>query len=129
MHTLATGLQWACLIVGFAVLGAALVSSVRMKLSGASFGNVVEHIENRWFGTGSVLLALLVGTLAMTGAGRLSGHEVGLDEAALIVFPLALVAAFVVRRLTERHGHAAVARASGLVVVPAVLGAVMAAAG
>jgi hypothetical protein len=32
-----------------------------MKLSGARFGAVIEAIETRWFGAGSVLLALLVG--------------------------------------------------------------------
>lgn len=129
MHTLAAVLQWTCLVVGFAVLGAALTSSVRMKLSGASFGNVIEHIEDRWFGAGSVLLALLAGTLAMTGTGKLSGHGVSLEEAARVVFPLALAAACAVRRLTERHGHTTAARASGLVIVPALLGAVMSAAG
>lgn len=76
-----------------------------------------------------MLLALLAGAGAMIGAGRLSGHGVGLDEAALVVFPLALVAAFVVRGLTARYGHKTEARASGLVSVPALLGAVMSAAG
>lgn len=129
MHTVATALQWGFLVVGCAVLGAALTSSVRMKLSGAGIGKVIENLEDRWFGAGSVLLALLAGAGAMIGAGRLSGHGVGLDEAALFVFPLALVAAFVVRRLTARYGHGTAARASGLVLVPALLGAVMSAAG
>ncbi|GAA0654090.1 hypothetical protein GCM10009535_35850 [Streptomyces thermocarboxydovorans] len=129
MHTVATVLQWAFLVVGFAVLGAALVSSVRMKLAGAGFGKVVENLEDRWFGAGSVLLALLAGTLAMTGAGRLSGHGVGIDQAALVVFPLALVAAFAVRRLTAGGGRGTAVRASGLVIAPALLGAVMSAAG
>ncbi|GAA1428443.1 hypothetical protein GCM10009601_41680 [Streptomyces thermospinosisporus] len=129
MHTVAAVLQWAFLVVGFAVLGAALVSSVRMKLAGAGFGKVVEHLEDRWFGAGPVLLALLAGTLAMTGAGRLSGHAVGIDQAALVVFPLALVAAFAVRRLTAGGGSGTAVRASGLVIAPALLGAVMSAAG
>ncbi|NJP51287.1 hypothetical protein HCJ93_14695 [Streptomyces sp. SBST2-5] len=134
MHTVATVLQWAFLVIGFAVLGAALVSSVRMKLAGAGFGKVVENLEERWFGAGSVLLALLTGTLAMTVAGRLSGHGVGIEQAALVVFPLALVAAFAVRRLsagggTGSAGRGTAVRASGLVIAPALLGAVMSAAG
>ncbi|MFF6875280.1 hypothetical protein ACFY9S_08160 [Streptomyces sp. NPDC012474] len=129
MQTVATTLQWTFLVAGFGVLGAALTSSVRMKLSGAGFGKVIENIEGRWFGAGSVLLALLVGVVAMTGVGRLSGHGVGLDEAALVVFPLALVAAFVVRRMPEKLGNKTMARASGLVIVPALLGAMMSAAG
>ncbi|MEV5435918.1 hypothetical protein AB0K80_07760 [Streptomyces sp. NPDC052682] len=129
MHTVATILQWTFLVAGFAVLGAALVSSVRMKLSGARFAQVIENLEGRWFGAGSVLLALLVGAAAMTAAGRLTGHTIGIEQAALVVFPLALVAAFAVRRLTEKHGHRTMARASGLVLAPALLGAVMSAAG
>ncbi|MFJ7292434.1 hypothetical protein [Streptomyces collinus] len=128
MQTVATTLQWTFLVAGFGVLGAALMSSVRMKLSGASFGKVVENLEGRWFGAGSVLLALLVGVAAMTGVGRLSGHGVSLDEAALVVFPLALVAAFAVRRMPEKLGNAIVARATGLVIAPALLGAMLSAA-
>ncbi|MEU1850513.1 hypothetical protein ABZ499_14875 [Streptomyces sp. NPDC019990] len=128
MHTVATALQWGFLVVGCAVLAAAVTSSVRMRLSGAGAGEVIENLEDRWFGAGPVLLALLAGAGAMIGAGRLSGHGAGLDEAALVVFPLALAAAFVVRRLTARYGHRTAAGASGLVIVPALLGAVMSAA-
>ena len=43
------------------------------------------------------------------------------------MFPLALVASFGVRRLTTRKGHETATRVSGLVLVPALLGAVMSA--
>ena len=74
MHTVALILQWTFLVVGFAVLWAAAVSSTRMKLAGAGFEGVVENLERRWFGAGSVLLALLAGAAAMVGAGRLTGE-------------------------------------------------------
>ncbi|MFE1587493.1 hypothetical protein ACFW6Q_17620 [Streptomyces sp. NPDC058737] len=129
MHTVAVALQWAVLVAGFAVLLAAVVSAVRVRLSGPGAGNVVAHLERRWFGAGSVLLALLAGAAAMVGAGRLTGGGVGLDEATLVVFPLALVASFAARRLTAGDAHGTTVRVSGLVVVPALLGAVMSAAG
>ncbi|MEV8244379.1 hypothetical protein AB0R01_11495 [Streptomyces rochei] len=129
MHTIAVALQWTVLVAGFTVLVAAAVSSIRVRLSGAGFGTVVEHVERRWFGAGSVLLALLTGAAAMVVAGRLTGGGVGIDEAALIVFPLALVASFAVRRLTARDAQRTTARVTGLVVVPALLGAVMSATG
>ncbi|QCR50581.1 hypothetical protein D3C59_19985 [Streptomyces sp. SHP22-7] len=122
-------LQWTVLVAGFTVLVAAAVSSIRVRLSGAGFGTVVEHVERRWFGAGSVLLALLTGAAAMVVAGRLTGGGVGIDEAALVVFPLALVASFAVRRLTARDAQRTTARVTGLVVVPALLGAVMSATG
>ncbi|GGZ76701.1 hypothetical protein ACFC5H_01290 [Streptomyces rochei] len=129
MHTIAVALQWTVLVAGFTVLVAAAVSSIRVRLSGAGFGTVVEHVERRWFGAGSVLLALLTGAAAMVVAGRLTGGGVGIDEAALVVFPLALVASFAVRRLTARDAQRTTARVTGLVVVPALLGAVMSATG
>ncbi|MFE6315580.1 hypothetical protein [Streptomyces rochei] len=129
MHTIAVALQWTVLVAGFTVLVAAAVSSIRVKLSGAGFGTVVEHVERRWFGAGSVLLALLTGAAAMVVTGRLTGGGVGIDEAALVVFPLALVASFAVRRLTARDAQRTTARVTGLVVVPALLGAVMSATG
>ncbi|MBQ0883024.1 hypothetical protein TR631_31130 [Streptomyces rochei] len=129
MHTIAVALQWTVLVAGFTVLVAAAVSSIRVRLSGAGFGTVVEHVERRWFGAGSVLLALLTGAAAMVVAGRLTGGGVGIDEAALLVFPLALVASFAVRRLTARDAQRTTARVTGLVVVPALLGAVMSATG
>ncbi|MFH9438373.1 hypothetical protein [Streptomyces rochei] len=129
MHTIAVALQWTVLVAGFTVLVAAAVSSIRVRLSGAGFGTVVEHVERRWFGAGSVLLALLTGAAAMVVAGRLTGGGVGMDEAALVVFPLALVASFAVRRLTARDAQRTTARVTGLVVVPALLGAVMSATG
>ncbi|PZT70978.1 hypothetical protein DN402_00410 [Streptomyces sp. SW4] len=105
MHTVALTLQWVFLVAGFALLGAAAVSSVRMRLAGAGFGGVAENLERRWFGAGSVLLALFAGAAAMVLAGRLTGGDVGIDEAVLVVFPLALVASFAVRRLTAGNGH------------------------
>ncbi|WP_431330180.1 hypothetical protein ACPZ13_08720 [Streptomyces sp. IPPR8] len=129
MHTITVALQWTVLVAGFTVLVAAAVSSIRVRLSGAGFGTVVEHVERRWFGAGSVLLALLTGAAAMVVAGRLTGGGVGIDEAALVVFPLALVASFAVRRLTARDAQRTTARVTGLVVVPALLGAVMSATG
>ncbi|CAL9319677.1 hypothetical protein [Streptomyces sp. SudanB91_2054] len=129
MHTIAVALQWTVLVAGFTVLVAAAVSSIRVRLSGAGFGTVVEHVERRWFGAGSVLLALLTGAAAMVVAGRLTGGGVGIDEATLVVFPLALVASFAVRRLTARDAQRTTARVTGLVVVPALLGAVMSATG
>ncbi|MGY4274992.1 hypothetical protein [Streptomyces sp. M18.1] len=129
MHTIAVALQWTVLVAGFTVLVAAAVSSIRVRLSGSGFGTVVEHVERRWFGAGSVLLALLTGAAAMVVAGRLTGGGVGIDEAALVVFPLALVASFAVRRLTARDAQRTTARVTGLVVVPALLGAVMSATG
>ncbi|MGY5628406.1 hypothetical protein ACW7N6_05325 [Streptomyces sp. UC1A3] len=74
MHTIAVALQWTVLVAGFTVLVAAAVSSIRVRLSGAGFGTVVEHVERRWFGAGSVLLALLTGAAAMVVAGRLTGE-------------------------------------------------------
>ncbi|KFG72667.1 hypothetical protein [Streptomyces mutabilis] len=99
-------------------------------LSGSGFGKAVEHLEQRWFGAASMLLSLLTGASATVAAGRLTGGGgVGIDEAALVVCPLALVASFAVRRLTARDAHRTTTRAAGLVVVPALLGAVMSATG
>jgi hypothetical protein len=86
-------------------------------------------LEQRWFGAGSVLLSLLTGASATVAAGRLTGGGVGIDEAALVVCPLALVTSFAVRRLTARDAHRTTTRVTGLVVVPALLGAVMSATG
>lgn len=47
----------------------------------------------------------------------------------MIVYPLALVSAFAVRRFTDKYGHGTAARTSGLVRAPAVFGAPMSAAG
>jgi hypothetical protein len=60
---------------------------------------------------------------------RLTDRGIGIEQAAPVAFPLALVAAFAVRRTTDKYGHKTAARASGLVLAPAVSGALMSAAG
>ncbi|CAL9567627.1 hypothetical protein [Streptomyces sp. enrichment culture] len=129
MRTVAVALRVTVLVAGFAVLGAAAVSSIRARLSGAGFGTVLDQLERRWFGAGSVLLALLVGAAAMVGTGHLTGEGVRIDEAALAVFPLALAASFAVRRLTAKNARGTTVRLAGLVVAPGLLGAMMSAAG
>ncbi|WNF27519.1 hypothetical protein RI138_12105 [Streptomyces sp. C11-1] len=134
MTVVATVLRWAFLVAGAAVLAAFLVSAVRARIAGTRFGELVDVLENRWFAPGQVFFAVLAGLAGSWAAGWAGGTRPPLLESVPILFPLGIVAAFVVRRTdggeggdedAGRDGRAFLVKLLALLAAPLLLGGVM----
>ncbi|GAB2942122.1 MULTISPECIES: hypothetical protein [unclassified Streptomyces] len=137
MTVVASVLRWVFLVAGAAVLAAFLVSAVRARIAGTGFGELVDLLENRWFAPGQVFFAVLAGLAGSWAAGWLGGTRPPLLESVPLLFPLGIVAAFVVRRTgggaggddnedADRDGRAFLVKLLALLAAPLLLGGVMA---
>ncbi|WP_069744496.1 hypothetical protein [Streptomyces sp. EN23] len=134
MTVVATALRWAFLVAGVAVLAAFLVSAARARISGARFGELVDALENRWFAPGQVFFAVLAGLAGSWAAGWVGGTRPPLLESVPMLFPLGIVAAFVVCRTgggaggdedADRAGRTFLVKLLTLLAAPLLLGGVM----
>ncbi|WP_103534390.1 hypothetical protein [Streptomyces sp. SM11] len=125
MTVVATVLRWIFLVAGVGILAAFLVTAVRARVAGTRFGELVDVMEDRWFTAGQVFLAVLVGLAGSWAAGWAGGTPAALTESVPVLFPLGIVAAFVVRRRTEEDGGPFRVKLLALVAAPLLLGGVM----
>ncbi|MFI7327294.1 hypothetical protein ACIBQ3_21885 [Streptomyces rubiginosohelvolus] len=130
MTVVASVLRWTFLVAGVAVLAAFLVSAVRARIAGTGFGELVDLLENRWFAPGQVFFAVLAGLAGSWVAGWAGAPRPPLLESVPLLFPMGLVAAFVVRRTggdedADRGGRTFLVKLVALLAVPLLLGAVM----
>ncbi|OCC09310.1 hypothetical protein [Streptomyces sp. PTY087I2] len=134
MTVVATALRWTFLVGGVAVLAAFLVSAARARIAGTRFGELVDALETRWFATGQVFFAVLAGLAGSWAAGWAGGTRPPLLESVPMLFPLGIVAAFVVRRTgggaggnedTDRDGRTFLVKLLALLAAPLLLGGVM----
>ncbi|MFJ9625652.1 hypothetical protein [Streptomyces sp. NPDC101181] len=130
MAVVATVLRWVFLVAGVAVLAAFLVSAARARIAGTRFGELVDVLESRWFAPGQVFFAVLAGLAGSWAAGWVGGDRPPLLESVPVLFPLGVVAAFLVRRAggggdSARDGRAFLVRLLALLVAPLLLGGVM----
>ncbi|MEY9993148.1 hypothetical protein ABIE67_005180 [Streptomyces sp. V4I8] len=126
MDILATVLRWAFFGAGTALLVAFAVAATRRRRDGARFGELAELMEREWFSAGKVFFTVLVGLAGSWAAAYVGGTRSGLPESVPILFPLGIVAAFVVCRLTARSDREPQGvKALVLLAAPLPLGAVM----
>ncbi|GGP57646.1 hypothetical protein [Streptomyces sindenensis] len=134
MTVVATALRWAFLVAGVAVLAAFLVSAARARTTGTRFGELVDALEKRWFAPGQVFFAVLAGLAGSWAAGWVGGARPPLLESVPVLFPLGIVAAFVVCRTgggaggkedADRDGRTFLVKLLALLAAPPLLGGVM----
>ncbi|GAA2667562.1 hypothetical protein [Streptomyces lunalinharesii] len=125
MATTAAVLRWGFLIAGVCVLLAFSVTAVRRWRGGSRFGELTDVMEREWFSAGKVFFAVLAGAAGSWAAAYVGGTRSPLIETVPIVFPLGLVAAFVVCRYAGRGGNPLRVKALALLLAPLALGTVM----
>lgn len=125
MTVVATVLRWIFLVAGVGILAAFLVTAVRARIAGTGFGELVDVMEDRWFAAGQVFFAVLVGLAGSWAAGWAGGTRGALTESVPVLFPLGVVAAFIVRRRTDEDGGPFRVKLLALVAAPLLLGGVM----
>ncbi|MEU7205505.1 MULTISPECIES: hypothetical protein [Streptomyces] len=128
MELAATVLRWGFFGVGSALLIAFVVTAARQRRDGASFGELAELMEREWFSAGKVFFTVLVGLVGSWSAAYVGGTRSGLQETVPILFPLGVVAAFVVCSLTKSGSDISNSlriKALVLLAAPLPIGAVM----
>ncbi|GGX11521.1 hypothetical protein GCM10010297_36050 [Streptomyces malachitofuscus] len=126
MDTFASVLRSVCLVAGAALLVAFVVTAVRRRSAGASFGELADLMERDWFSAGKVFFAVLTGLVGTWAAAYVGGTRGELTESVAVLFPLGIVAAFAVCRFADGAGGRALGeKAVALVVAPIALGAIM----
>ncbi|MEU7327298.1 hypothetical protein [Streptomyces parvus] len=121
MVVVATVLRWTFLVAGVGILAAFLVTAVRARRAGAGFGELVDVLENRWFATDQVFLAVLAGLAGSWAAEWAGGARGAVAESVPTLAPLGIVAAFVVSRAAGPFR----VKLLSLVAAPLLLGGVM----
>ncbi|MGW7552518.1 hypothetical protein [Streptomyces rimosus] len=126
MELAATVLRWGFFGIGSTLLIAFILTAARQRRAGASFGELAELMEREWFSAGKVFFTVLTGLAGSWSAAYLGGTRSGLQEAVPILFPLGVVAAFVVCNLTKSDGSNSLRiEALVLLAAPLPIGAVM----
>ncbi|MFJ4876820.1 hypothetical protein ACIP93_16595 [Streptomyces sp. NPDC088745] len=125
MAVAASVLRWGFLVAGCAVLVAFSIAALRRRRAGSGFGQLVEVMESEWFSAGKVFFAVLVGIAGSWVSAYVGGARTGLAEAVPVVFPMGIVASFVVCRYAREGGSPMRVKVCALVFVPLTFGAVM----
>ncbi|UQA95608.1 hypothetical protein [Streptomyces halobius] len=108
------------------MLVAFAVAAIRRHRDGDRFGELAELMEREWFSAGKMFFTVLVGLVGSWAAAYMGGTRSGLPESVPILFPLGIVAAFAVCRLTAKgDGNPLRVKALVLLAAPLPLGAMM----
>ncbi|MEU6530431.1 hypothetical protein ABZ869_14705 [Streptomyces sp. NPDC046928] len=126
MDIAASVLRWGFFAAGTVLLVSFAFAAARRHRAGARFGELAELMEREWFSAGKVFFTVLAGLAGSYLAAYVGGTRGPLSESVPILFPLGIVAAFVVCRATMR-GEREPLRVKALVLLaaPLPLGAVM----
>ncbi|MEU7592611.1 hypothetical protein AB0B79_06170 [Streptomyces sp. NPDC039022] len=126
MELAAAVLRWGFFGVGSVLLMAFVITAARQRRAGASFVELAELMEREWFSAGKVFFTVLVGIVGSWSAAYVGGTRSGLQETVPILFPLGVVATFVVCSLTKRDSSNSLQiKVLVLLAAPLPIGAVM----